>query len=528
MKKELKVFCLFSLVVILLTITVVVFFNKDDLISKDNNNDILTEETVSLLMIEPDFLNPLVSKNKYVQEISNLVFEGLTKIDETLKPQLALAKTFVPDETLTTWNVTLREDVIFHDGSKFTADDVIFTINKIKELGENSYFAYNVENIESVSKVSDYEVKFILNKADNFLMSKMSLPILSHNYYSNKSLEHVKNYVGTGPYKQIQVTDSQMKLEYFENYYSKSTGNIKNIDVKITGKSRPGFELLKVEEIDIADTNTDVGAYGRSAYNSEKYVTSIFEGIIFNPNNEALKDRNVRKAILLGINRDLIIENYLGGYGISVDLPINPNSYLVNSELAKNSFNPERAQDILTNNGWKENVALGFRNKEALKLQFNLLVNSESKDSEVKAKFIKENLRNIGIDINVVSKNSTLYNTAIAQREYDLALTDWAISEYPEFLYNFTTNSKNNIFGFSNEDYDYYAFMAKTEYLEGKSKEYFSKMQEILEKELPIAGMYFETSTVYYDQSIEGELKPTINNIYSGLWDMMELNKNIS
>ena len=528
MKKNIKLFFMLAFVIVLITVAIVIISNREDLINKNNDNEILTEEMVSLLIIEPDFLNPLISKNKYVQEVSNLVFEGLTIIDETLKPQLKLAKTFVPDETLTLWNVTLRDDVIFHDGSKFTADDVIFTINKIKELGENSYFKYNVENIESISKISDYELKIKLNKADNFLMNKMALPILSYNYYANKSFEHVKNYIGTGPYKQESITDSSMKLVAFDNYYLDVAGNIKNIDVKITGKTRPGFELLKVSEIDFADTDIEVGAYGRSAYNNKKYITSIFEGIIFNPENEALKDSNVRKAILLGINRDLIIENYLGGYGISVDLPINPNSYLVNTELEKNSFNPERAQDILTNNEWKENVALGFRNKGQLKLQFNLLINSDSENSEEKAKFIKENLKNIGIDVNIVSKGSTLYNTAIAQEDYDLALTTWAISEYPEFLYNFASTSDQNIFGFSNEDYDYYVFMAKTEYLEGKTKEYFYKMQEILEKELPIAGLYFKTSTVYYKQSIEGELKSTINNIYSGICNMMEINKNIS
>jgi len=524
MVKNIKLFCILAVVVVVITIATVLILNREDIINKDNNK-IITEETVNLLIIEPDFLNPLVSKNKYVQEISNLVFEGLTKVDETLKPQMALAKTFIPDdETLTSWTVKLREDIIFHDGTKFTADDVVFTLNKVKELGESSYFAYNVANIENVRKISDYEVSIKLNKADNFIMNKMNFPILSKNYYSNKSLEHVKNYIGTGAYKQVEVTDSNMKLKAFDNYHFEVTGNIKNIDVKITAKNRPGFELLKVEEIDIADTDTKVGAYGRSAYNNEKYVTSIFEGIIFNSNNEALKDSNVRQAILLGINRDAIIENYLGGYGISVDLPINPNSYLFNKELSKSSFNPERAQDILTNNGWKENAALGFRNNAALKLQFNLLVNSDNENAEAKAKFIKDNLRNIGVEINVVAKNSTLYNTAIAEKDYDLALTDWAISEYPEFLYNFAASSENNIFGFSNEDYDYYVFQAKTEYLEGKSKEYFSKMQEILAKEWPIVGLYFKTSTVYYKQSIEGELKPTINNIYSGIYNMMEIN----
>ena len=524
MLKNVKLFCILAILVAILTVLGMAALNREDLIDDENNNEIVTEETVSLVIIEPDYLNPLVSKNKYVQEVAGLVFEGLTEIDETLKPQPALAKAFVPDETLTSWNVSLRNDITFHDGTQFDADDVVFTINKIKELGENSYFAYNVENIQSVSKISDYEVTFKLNKADNFFMNKMDLPILSKEYYLNKSLEHVKNYVGTGAYKQSDVTENAMKLTFFEDYYSEAKGNIKNIDVKITTKNRPGFELLKMGEIDIADTNTEVGAYGRSAYNNEKYVTSIFEGIVFNPENAALKDSNVRKAILLGINRDLIIKNYLEGYGDSVDLPINPNSYLINQELDKYSFNPERAQDILANNGWKGNEALGFRSKGELKLQFNLLVNSDNENAEAKANFIKENLKNIGIDIIVVPKNSTLYNTAIAEKSYDLAITDWAISEYPEFLYNFSSSSSNNIFGFSNEDYDYYVFVAKTEYLEGKLREYFFKMQEILVEELPIAGLYFETSTVYYNQSMKGELKPTINNIYSGLKDMMRVN----
>lgn len=522
MLRKIKLFCIFAIVVIITTLAFFLISHKEDLLKKDEPEEILKEETVSLLIIEPDYINPLVSYNKYIQEISGLIFDGLTKIDEVLKPQPVLAKTFIPDESLTNWNVALRNDVKFHDGSDFTADDVVFTINKIKELGADSYFSYNVENIESVEEVTDYEVIIKLKKADNFLMNKMTFPILSKSYYSNKLLQSTTKYVGTGAYKQADITDSEMKLVAFEDYYMKNVGNIKNITVKIVGKNRPGFELLKQNEVDIADTNTEVGAYGRSAYNSEKYVTSMFEGIIFNSENEALKDTNVRQAVLLGINRDLIIENFLGGYGLSVDLPVNPNSYLVNKELSKNSFNPERAQDILTNNGWTENLALGCRTKNLLKLQFDLLINSDNKNSKEKAEFIKANLKSIGIDVNIVSKNSTLYNTAISEREYDMALTDWAISEYPEFLYSFETNSKDNIFGFSNDDYDYYVFMAKTEFLEGKTKDYFDKMQEILLRELPMAGIYFETSTVYYSQSIEGSLQPTINNIYTGLANMIK------
>ena len=523
MEKKIKSFIILSICIIIGIIVGLGIVHKDELSDKSKKNDVIKEENISLLIIEPDFLNPLVSQNKYVQQVSKLVFDGLTKLDSKLKPNLVLAKTFIPDNTLTRWTVSLRDDVLFHDGSKFTADDVIFTINKIKELEDKSYYLYNVANISSLTKVSEYELVINLEKSDNFLMSKMDIPILSKSYYENKSLEHTDRYIGTGIYKQTDFNKTSMSLVAFSDYYREVTGNIKNIDIKIIEKARPGFELLKVGEVDVADTSTDVGAYGRSAYNSKKYVTGIFEGIIFNPENEVLKDITLREAILLGINRDLIIEEYLGGYGVSTDLPVNPNSYLVNNELTKKSFNPEYAQDILTNNGFKDNIALGFRTKNENKLQFNLLINKDRENAEKKAQFIKRDLKNIGIDIKVIAKSTTDYNTAIAKKEYDLALTDWIISEYPEFLYSFDSNSKDNIFGFSNEDYDYYVFMAKTEYLEGRLTEYFRKMQEILIREFPIIGLYFETSTVYYNKDIEGEFYSTKNDIYSGIENMMRI-----
>ena len=73
------------------------------------------------------------------------------------------------------------------------------------------------------------------------------------------------------------------------------------------------------------------------------------------------------------------------------------------------------------------------------------------------------------------------------------------------------------MFEFSDKDYDYYVYLAQREYLEGKSKENFDKLQEILYRKLPIMGLYFETSTVYYSKKIEENLDSNMKNIYYGL-----------
>jgi len=181
------------------------------------------------------------------------------------------------------------------------------------------------------------------------MAEKLSFPILPEKYYANKDLTKYQEYVGTGKYKVKSISDDEWVLEYNDNYYMERTGNITTINVKILNKNIQGFEALKSGDIDFVDTDVEVGAYGRSAFYSKRYNTGVFEGIIFNLNSKKVSDQNVRQAILLAINRDNMIENYLGGYGISTSIPVNPSSYLFDANLPTYSFNPEKAQDILDN-----------------------------------------------------------------------------------------------------------------------------------------------------------------------------------
>lgn len=511
MKIKGKIIALSSIIFLLITIVTFIYINKDNEIEDKMEGRSMQSKSLNILMLEPDSYLPLASKNKYVHEVSNLIFEGLTSRNDELKSEPNLAKLLVTDDNLT-WDVYLRDNVYFHNGDNFNASDVIYTVDKIKELGENSYFLYNVQNIKNIKKISDYQIEITLNDYDNFLPDKLNFPILPSKVYRNIDLTSSNKLIGTGPYKVNYIDDSSILLVRNNQYYKESKGNIAEINVKIASKTRPGFDLLKIGEIDIADTNTEVGAYGRSAYDSTKYFTNEFEGIVFNPDNEILSDSILRLAIILGINRDYIIENELNGYGVYADIPVNPDSYLYSSTNRKYAFNPERAQDFLSNSGWELNN--GIRTKDGNKLEFNILINNEIEGNVNKAGFIKNDLEKIGIRVNVISKDSLSYSQMIKENNFDLVITDWAITDYPEFLYNFESNSVNNVFGFNNEEYDYLVYLAKREILAGKQLEYFAKMQQILYNELPMAGLYFETSTVFCTKILGNQLKPQINNIY--------------
>lgn len=489
-------------------------FEKEEVITE------LVDEKTSILVINADYYNPIVSNNVYIKDLSKLVFEGLTRITEELKYENCLAKIIELEEDYKTYRIVLKSDIKFHNGDKLTSDDVIYTISKIQSLKDKSIYYYNVSNIDSVKKINNHELKITLKEIDSFFPAKLDFPILSELTYSNKDLYKYNDYNGTGKYKVYRKQDDTWTLVYNEAYREEQTGNIKQIDVKFIDKVMQSFEGLKSGDAEIVDTNTEVGAYGRSAFSNKRYNTGIFESLVFNLESEKVSEQNIRQAILLAINRDGIIEEYLKGYGKSVTVPINPSSYLYNENLSSYAYNPERAQDILNNMGYK--LSGTVRKKGDNELKINLLINSDKKYAKEKAEYIKNNLASVGIEINVIEKATANFNALLKQKEYDIALTDWALSAYPEFLYYFETGNSNNINGFSDEEYDYLVYMAKREVVELKLREYFDRMQEILNAKLPMACLYVETSTIYYNKDIQGEFESNMNNVYMGIENLLK------
>ena len=517
MKKLLK---LIICIIISIGIVFLIVKNINLFENKEINKTSLADSYINILVVNPDYYNPLISQNKYVQDMSKLIFEGLTSINSELKAENNLAKIVEPKENSKKYRIVLKNNIKFHDGSELTSDDVIFTINKLLKLKDESPYYYDVKNIKAVNKVNKHELKITLNSEDNFLPEKLSFPILPERYYANKDLKTLKTFIGTGRYKVESVTDNEWKLTFNEDYHGERSGNITTINAKILLKNIQGFEALKSDEVDMVDTNVEVGAYGRSAFYSKRYNTGVFEGIVFNLESEKVKDQNVRQAILLAINRDSMIENYLGGYADAVSIPINSASYLFDKGLSSYAYNPEKAQDILTNTGWGVNSS-NIRIKDKVELNIDFLVNEDKEDAKEKAEFIASNLKDIGINVNIVSKSKDFYEALIKNGEFDMVFTEWALSPYPEFLYCFETNNDKNYSNFSNEDYDYLVYMAKREVIEDKMKEYFLDMQEMLNSYLPMACLYVKTSTVYYDKDIDGELDSNMTDVYKGIENMV-------
>ena len=165
MKSNFMKYIFFIAVIIIIGIAVYMIYeeNKSSSENTENKTTAQTSQTITDLRMEIvsyDTINPLLSSNRNVQEITKLIFEPLIQLDENYKLQACLATEWAKSGD-TSYIIKLRNNVKWQDGTAFTAQDVKYTIETLKQI--NSIYNYNVQHITSVDIIDNYSVRINLD-----------------------------------------------------------------------------------------------------------------------------------------------------------------------------------------------------------------------------------------------------------------------------------------------------------------------------------------------------------------------------
>ena len=182
-----------------------------NIISESNVEEITN---IRLVIANLDNLNPIVSKNQNVQDILKLVYEPLLNVTEDYKLESSLLTEWSKAETKA-YLIKIREGVKWHNGTDFIAQDVKYTIDTIKALGDNSIYYSNVRNIENVEIVGNNILRITLYEEEPFFEYNLTFPIISSTFFSGEDLNISSKSnipMGTGMYK-LQSVDITSSLE---------------------------------------------------------------------------------------------------------------------------------------------------------------------------------------------------------------------------------------------------------------------------------------------------------------------------
>ncbi len=475
-----KQFLIFSTIVALALVSSIILIAKVNsmfLVDVPISGGTLTEGIIGI----PTLVNPVIATSDADKDLTSLVYSGLMRKtpEGEFIPDLAESYSESPDGL--NYTFTIKKNAKFQDGSNVTADDVIFTIEKIKDPIIKSPRKNSWDGV-TVTKMDDYTVTFTLSQSYISFMDNTTIGILPSVLWKSVDVSKFNlsplntKAIGSGPYeiksvvKNSDGTSGKFALERF-NDFALGKPRIKYLNIISYANGKDLVGALTDHFIDqaggISPENTE--SVIKANYIIRTSTLPRIFGIFFNANNNKIfADSAVIKAFDLAIDRQDIVNQVLGGYGSTVHNPI-PGRILKDDtpEVIFSNVTIDEANLILDNAGWIKGedgirVKGGATTKTvtkkvngktvtgtvpvksttpSIRLSFSLMT-GDTPELRQTTELIKEQLAKLGaeVDISKVYETGQL-NQLIRARDYE-ALFFGQIINHESDLYSFWHSSQ--------------------------------------------------------------------------------------
>ncbi|MCL4407617.1 MAG: ABC transporter substrate-binding protein [Thermotogae bacterium] len=352
--------------------------------------------------------------------------------------------------------VNIRQGVKWSDGTPFTANDVAFTFNYLKQnpsIDLSGIWAPS-SYLESVQATGG-NVIFSFYKANTpFFLNLATRPIIPEHIWSrvkNPSEWDNPEPIGTGPFivKNVNVPNNTVTLTKNPNYWMKGRPYVDNIAYTVVLSNTTALEMLLANKADLVGAFIpniqQIWANRNPSINKYWWPVYSINILLFNTLKYPFNNSIFRRAVNFAINKSSLEEkayynvggtaNPTGIIPLQLDKWMDPTLTPLASELG--SYNSQKAQDLLTSIGFKKNSngRLVGSNGEVLPT-FKILVPVGATDFITMAQIISENLKNVGIYTVIDQEAGSTYMTSLMSGTFDMAISSGAgIGPSPYYLY---------------------------------------------------------------------------------------------
>ncbi|HOO72059.1 MAG TPA: peptide-binding protein [Spirochaetota bacterium] len=468
---------------------------------------------------EPDTLNPVISSDAYSATINSHIYETLLDMDlDTLDRKADLAERWEISPDRRRYRFYLKKGVLWNDGVEFTADDVVYSFNVIKDpKTANAHRKVNYLDIVSVKKVDRYTVDFIYAK-EYYLGLEIcgGMTIVPRHIFDNNTdiNTHANNRfpVGTGPYTFTEwVTGSRIVLGRNELYREKKP-EIKRIVYKIVPEASVALQMLKKGDLDymgvrpIQWIRQTVSGKFTQGYYKFQYFTPNYSYIGWNARNELFADYRVRQALSHLINLDAILEKLLFGLGKRVAGTFYLYGKNYNKNLEPMKYDPQKAAELLRQAGWADEDNDGVLEKNGKKFSFTFTISSGSKFAERLGTIMKEDFRKAGIAMEINRFEWAVFSQKLIKRDFDAVTLSWSLG-YNEDPYDLWHSSQVqagfNFVGFRDSEADLIMERGRREFNTPARTRLFRRLEEILYREQPYTFMFCSPALVVVSRKFD-------------------------
>ncbi|MEX2103905.1 MAG: ABC transporter substrate-binding protein, partial [Bacilli bacterium] len=383
-------------------------------------------------------------------------------------------------------------DVKFHDGSLVTPQDVKFSLDRVRSKDSN--WSWIFSSISSIEATGENQITINLSQPYAPLLSSLALfsaSILPEKAVTEKGEEFGNHPIGSGPFMFDEWKRGQsIVLKKNVDYWQKGKPYLDGVEFVQVPEDTTRILKLQSGEVDIASP-IPFSSLDQLKADSRLSVSvdplSRVDMININTTKEPFNDKKIRQAMNYVIDKELIIQSVLSGNGQPSASFLPPMMHF-NDQLEGYKRDLEKAKQLMNEsskpNGFKTTLKIGSGDQIALQV----------------AVIAKDQLAEIGIDVEIVQLDNGVKSDQVSKMDYDLAMM-LLVSDIidPDELTTFgvvSTGGINSYYtGYTNEQVNELALKAQGEIDEQKRKEMYFDIQKLVSEDAPFIFLYFTPST---------------------------------
>jgi len=407
------------------------------------------------LMVSRQFYNTLFSREK----------------DGTIVPELAESYEYKNDKEL---DIVLKKGVKFHDGSELTADDVVFSFERMKDKPGSSIMIEEIDKVENNLNIAP---------------------------------------MGTGAFKLVAYNDGEkIEMEAFQDYFE-GAPKIQKLIIRSIPEDTSRLAALETGEIDIATGLAPINAQTVEANDKLELIsepTTATEYICLNVEKAPFTNKEFRQALNYAIDKKSIVDSIFSGKGKVAKSIVNPNVFGYYDGLEEYPFNPEKAKELIEKSGVKDK-------------SFSLYVNDSPVRLQV-AQIIQANLKDVGIDMKIETLEWGTYLQKTGEGDFTAYLGGWisGTSDADIVLYPLLDSKSIGFPGnrarYSNPEFDKEVEMARVVLTPEERKEHYKNAQIIAREDSPLIVLFNKNENIGINKRILGfEYDPTTMHKFKNL-----------
>ncbi|MBN2892548.1 MAG: peptide-binding protein [Bacteroidales bacterium] len=463
----------------------------------------------------PSRINPILATDSASSEIANWIFNGLFKYDKfgEIVPDLAQSYFFENDTMLI---IKLKKNIKWHDGNIFSAKDVVFTYETITSDKIFTPYSDPFKKVKNVQIIDDYTIKVTYTEPYFKALEIWMMGILPYHILKDEAnlmqSEFNKKPIGTGSYILKNFSISQdIELVANDDYFE-GRPKIDKLLYKFLPDPNTGFLMLKQQKLDLGgltpiQIDRQIDEPFKSNYKIIENPSFSYTYMGFNLKNEKFKDKRIRQALSLAIDRKEMVDILFFGHGKICNGPFLPGTFAFNAKVPFPQVDLVKAKQLLKEAGYDENNQFSFE----------VVTNTNNSTRVNAAQIMQYQLAKIGVEMKIrVMEWQAFLNTIVHPRNFEAIILGWSMSLMPDANSIWHSNSDKkggfNFIGYQSKTVDELIEQGSKTIDREKLAIIYQEIFKQISDDLPYLFLYIPNSITVVNSKIKN-IEPTFVGI---------------